>query len=414
MPTPITRHPDLLDYRAEFPLLARSTYLNTCSLGARSERSRHRLDRFLDEWDSLGARAWYRLWLGELDALRADFGTLVGVPGREISLAPSVSAALAVVASALDPVHRGDPAALGRLREAGVPVGSRGRTRIVTTALDFPTIGHQWLAREPLGVEVVVVPTHDGLTVRMEDIAAAVDERTALLAIGHVFFTSGAVNDLGALARMCRERGALLLVDAYQATGIVPTDLLADDVDIYVSGTLKWLHGGPGTAFLRVRPGLWDALVPTTTGWFSSARQFDFDVSHLDLADDGRRYELGTPSVPSAVIARGGTELVLEIGVERLAERTGDLGDLLIGLADAAGLEVRAVRDQRRRGGIVAVAAPDPSAVVRALADDDGIIVDFRPGIVRCSPAFYNTEEEVGRLVDRLAAGIGAAEPSVS
>lgn len=414
MPTPITRHPDLLDYRAEFPLLARSTYLNTCSLGARSERSRHRLDRFLDEWDSLGARAWYRLWLGELDALRADFGTLVGVPGHEISLAPSVSAALAVVASALDPVHRGDPAALGRLREAGVPVGSRGRTRIVTTALDFPTIGHQWLAREPLGVEVVVVPTHDGLTVRMEDIAAAVDERTALLAIGHVFFTSGAVNDLGALARMCRERGALLLVDAYQATGIVATDLRADDVDIYVSGTLKWLHGGPGTAFLRVRPGLWDALVPTTTGWFSSARQFDFDVSHLDLADDGRRYELGTPSVPSAVIARGGTELVLEIGVQRLAERTGDLGDLLIGLADAVGLDVRAVRDQRQRGGIVAVAAPDPSAVVRALADDDGIIVDFRPGIVRCSPAFYNTEEEVGRLVDRLAAGIGTAEPSVS
>jgi len=310
MSAPLIRHPELLDYRAEFPLLARSTYLNTCSLGARSERSRRRLDRFLDEWDSLGARAWYRLWLGELDGLRADFGSLVGVPGHEISLAPSVSAALAVVASALDPVHRGDPATMGRLREAGVPVGSEGRTRVVTTALDFPTLGHQWLARAPLGVELVVVPSRDGLTVGIEDIAAAIDERTALVAIGHVFFTSGALNDLAELADLCRERGALFLVDAYQATGIVPTDLAANDVDIYVSGTLKWLHGGPGTAFLRVRPGLWDALVPTTTGWFSSARQFDFDVSSLDLAADGRRYELGTPSIPSAVIARGGTCLL--------------------------------------------------------------------------------------------------------
>lgn len=412
MPSTNVRHPELLAYRSEFPLLDASVYLNTCSLGARSERSRRRLETFLADWDELGARAWYGRWLGELDGLRDDFGAIIGVAAEEISLAPNVSSTLSVIASALDPIHRGDRAGLDRLAAAGVNAGDAPRTRVVTTALDFPTIGHQWLARAPLGVELIVVPSSDGLTVGLDDLVEAIDDRTALVAIGHVFFSTGAVNDLAALARLCHERGALLLVDAYQATGIIPTDLAADEVDIYVSGTLKWLFGGPGTAFLRVRPALREALVPTTTGWFSSARQFAFAVDELEFAADGRRYELGTPSIPSAAIARGGTELVREIGVVRLGERTRDLGQLLIGLADEAGLEVRAVRDADRRGGIVPIAFADPKPVVDALAAES-IIVDFRPGIVRCSPAFYNTEDEVRLLVERLAAHVTRVSPAV-
>jgi selenocysteine lyase/cysteine desulfurase len=411
--SPAVRHADLLRHRDEFPLVGASVYLNTCSLGARTERSRRRLDAFLGDWDELGARAWYKRWLGELDALRDDVGALIGVPGAEVTLAPNVSTALAVVASALDPIHRGDPAALELLAVAGVAAGTGPRTRVVTTALDFPTIGHQWLAREPLGVELVVVPTPDGLTIPLEAFAEAIDERTALVATGHVYFTTGALNPLRPLADLCHERGALLLVDAYQATGIVPTDMAADGVDVYVSGTLKWLFGGPGMAFAWVRPALHEALRPTTTGWFSSARQFAFAVDELLLASDGRRYELGTPSVPSAAIARGGLELVREIGVERLGERTRDLGDLLIGLADDAGLSVRGVRSAAARGGIVSIAVADPKPVVDALADD-GIIVDFRPGVVRCSPAFYNTEDEVRLLVDRLAALVPVLDRPVS
>ena len=413
MPLPDARHPELLAHRSEFPLLDASVYLNTCSLGARAERSRRRLEAFLADWDELGARAWYRRWLGELDGLRADFGAIVGVAGDEISLAPNVSTALTIVASALDPIHRGDRDALERLQAAGVASGSAPRPRVVTTALDFPTIGHQWLARASLGVELVVVPSADGLTVGLDAFAAAIDERTALVATGHVYYTTGATNDTEALGRLCHERGALLLVDAYQATGLLPTDLGASEVDIYVSGALKWLFGGPGMAFLRVRPELRDALRPTTTGWFSSARQFSFAVDELELAPDGRRYELGTPSVPSAVIARGGAELVREIGVERLGERTRDLGQLLIGLADAAGLAVRAVRDPDRRGGIVPIAVDDPKPVVDALAAE-GIIVDYRPGIVRCSPAFYNTEDEVRLLVERLVAHVPGVAGAVS
>jgi kynureninase len=387
------RGSELLRYRDDFPLLANATYLNTCSLGALSSRSRAALDRHLDAWDRLGARAWYGEWLAELDALRDDFGWAIGRPGREIALAPNVSVALASVASALDPLHRS------------------GRNRVVTTALDFPTLGHQWLARAPLGVEVVVVPSPDGLTVPLDALAAAIDERTALVATGHVYFTTGAAQDIAGLAALARERGARVLIDAYQATGLIPTDVLASGVDFYVSGTLKWLFGGSGTAFLWVRPDVADELAPTTTGWFSSARQFAFDVAALEFASGGRKFEMGTPSLPSAFIARGGMAIVREIGIEALHARTVDLGTLAIRAGEAAGLEMRAERDEGRRGGIVAVVVSDPKPVVDALAAR-GMIVDFRPGIIRLSPAFYNTEDEVLAVIDAIADLTTASPPT--
>jgi kynureninase len=369
---------DWAAYRAEFPTLSRTTFLNTCSLGALSQRSRAAVGAFLDLWEEYGASAWYRTWLGEAAALRASFERLVGAPSGSVALAPSVGVALGVVASCYDYAQR---------------------NRVITTALDFPTIPHQWLVRPD--VEVVLLPSDDGIGVPLERYAAAIDERTALVATAHVYFTTGVRADLRALADACHARGALLLVDAYQATGIVPTDVAADGVDAYVSGTLKWLFGGPGMAFAWVRPALRNALRPTTTGWFSSARQFAFDVEHLEYAADGRQYELGTPSVPSAAIARGGMDLVREIGIDRLGERTRDLGDLCIHLAEAAGLAVATLHDAEWRGGVIPIRVADPRPVVEALAAER-IIVDYRPGIVRCSPAFYTAEDEVRLLVDRL------------
>jgi selenocysteine lyase/cysteine desulfurase len=395
------RHAELERYRAEFPLLGRVTYLNTCSLGALSTRSRERLGEFLEQWDRLGARAWYGPWLEELERLREDYGWTIGRSGSEIALASSISAALASLASALDPIHRGDAAALDRLAGAGLPVGRSPRPRVVTSELDFPTVGHQWLARGPLGVDLVIVRSPDGLTVPVESFAEVIDERTAAVVTGHAYFTTGWVQDVEALGRLAHERGALLVLDAYQATGLVPTDLSSGAVDAYASGTLKWLFGGTGNAFLWVRPAIREALDPTTTGWFSSARQFEFDVASLDFSPIGRKFEMGTPSLPSAFIARGGMSLVREIGIPTLQERTLDLGDLLIAVATDAGLPVRPV-PRERRTGIVTIAAGDPHPIVDGLAERE-IIVDHRPGIVRLSPAFYNTEDEIRAVVGALA-----------
>lgn len=403
------RGEQLLRYRDEFPLLTTSRYLNSCSLGALPRRGRAKLEEFLGQWDRLGASAWYGHWMDELAALRDDFGWVIGRPGSEIALAPNVSVALASFASALDPIHRGDRDACGRLGDVlGWSPDSQPRTRVITTALDFPTVGHQWLARAAMGVELVVLPSKDGLSVPLAAFAEAVDERTALVVTGHVYFTTGAVQDLPSLAAICHERGALLVADAYQATGLIPTDAGALGVDAYVSGTLKWLFGGPGNAFLWLRPEIREALAPTTTGWFSSARQFDFDVGSLDFADDARKFEMGTPALPSAFLARGGMSLVREVGIERLHERTIDLGSLVIRQAEAAGLRVRAVRDAAWRGGIVGIETPEPRAVVAALGAE-GIIVDARPGVVRISPAFYNTESEVAETVAAIARTVPAS-----
>jgi kynureninase len=404
------RHPELLAYRDEFPLLSACTYLNTCSLGARSRRSDDALRAVLDQWDRLGARAWYKHWLEELSGLREELGWTIEALASEIALASSVSAALAVVGSLLEPIHRGQQERLPGLLGAFPEIGTRPRDRVVTTALDFPTVGHQWLAKAALGVELEVVPSPDGLTVPVEAIAEVIDERTALVATAQVYFTSGAVQDLPGLARVCHERGAFLLADGYQATGLLPRRIADLGVDFYVSGTLKWLFGGPGTAFLWVDPRWWlDDLQPTTTGWFSQERQFDFDVSSLGFAADARRFELGTPSIPSAAIARGGLQVVREIGIQRLHERTADLGALTVELAREAGLRVREVPGER--AGIVTVAVAEPKPVVDALAES-GVIVDFRPGIVRLSPAFYNSEEEVRQSVEALAELVPAGERS--
>src|SRR5918999_1421637 len=189
--------------------------------------------------------------------------------GSARALAPNVSTALASVASTLEPLHRGDEQMMGDLREGtDLPDEPTGllRTRVVTTALDFPTLGHQWLARRPLGIEVIVLPSPDGLTVPLDAFDEAIDERTALVATAHVYFTTGAIQDVAGVARLAHDRGALLLVDAYQATGLIPTDVSELGVDFYVSGTLKWLFGGPRMAFLLVRPELRRVLSPTTTG----------------------------------------------------------------------------------------------------------------------------------------------------
>ena len=401
------RHPDLLRHRSEFPLLERSTYLNTCSLGALSGRSRARLDRFLGQWDELGARAWYRHWLDELQGLRDDFGWAVGRPGDEIALAPNVSVGLATIASALDPIHRGDADALVRLREAGLPVGGHARPRVITTALDFPTVGHQWLARAPLGVEVVVLPSADGLTVPLEAFEEAIDERTALVATAQVYFTTGAIQDVGALAAIAHERGALLLVDAYQATGLVPAHLERGlpeaSPEMLVSGSLKWLFGGPGSAFVWVRP----------------------ELHERPAADDERLVRERAPvrvrrAAPRLRAGRSRLRAGDAVCAERRhrprrnRDRPRDRGRADARTdhrprraGDPAGRRGRArgARGPRRRagaGGIVPIAVREPKRIVDALAERR-IIVDYRPGIVRLSPAFYNTDDEVAEAIDAIA-----------
>jgi selenocysteine lyase/cysteine desulfurase len=377
-------HP-LAWYRSEFPIFRDRIYLNTCSLGALGDRARRKVAEFLDVWQARGAAAWYDVWWEALSELRARYGRLIGAQPADIALAPSVSVAVATAASALDYAKR---------------------PRIVVTALDFPTVVYQWLAKRPQGVEVVVVESPDGVSVPVEAIARAVDDRTALVATSHVYFTSGAIQDIAAIAEVAHRKGALCLVDAYQAVGQVPVDARAAGVDFLIAGGLKWLLGGTGIVFLYVRDGLARQLVPTVAGWFGHRDQFAFDPLVLEFHDDARRFELGTPALAAVYTQLGGLEYIEELGVPAIRRVTAGLTEDLVARARAAGLAPKVAATPQTRSAIVMLPAVDPAGAVRHLAAG-GIVADARPGHVRLSPFFYNVQDDHVAALERLASHRG-------
>lgn len=368
-------------YRDEFPILQDRVYLNSNSLGALSRRSLQARRSFERDWNELGAAAWNDRWLGRLEEVRAAFARTVGAGPESVALVPSISAGLTAVAGALD---------------------FDERNRVVVSELDFPTLTYQFLSRRRRGVEVKVVESPDGLEVPLEAWEEAVDGRTALVATSHVFFTTGAVQDAAAIADIAHGAGALFLLDAYQSHGQIPLEAADLGADFLLSGALKWLMGGPGLAFVRVRPELTRSLEPTTLSWFGVQGQFDFDPRAATPREDARRFEMGTPAVGAAFTASGGLEIVEEIGVGTIRRRNAMLAGDLMERLRGIGVESRVAPDPGRRSAIVPARHPDPEGAVEHLADL-GIIVDSRPGLVRFSPHFYNTLEDNARAVEALA-----------
>lgn len=371
--------PDFELLRDEFPILGRKTYLNSCSLGALSRRSEAYLGEFVERWHDMGASAWYRHWLGRVEDLRGRVSTFLGTTPRELALLPSTSTALAAVTES---------------------IRTEGRNRVVCTELDFPTLAYQWAVKPE--IEMVVLKSPDGIRIDPEQFAEAVDDRTLFLATSHVFFATGYEQDLEALADIARRSGAYSLIDGYQGAGQTDLTLPATGVDFYTTGPLKWLLGGPGLAYLYVRDALVEELEPRLTSWFATKRQFDFDLGGFEYHDDARRFELGTPALPTVHTALGGQEIIDEVGLPAILERNGELTDHLIDAAEAAGMSLT-LADPDHRTFILMIQHDDPSGAVKHLAEE-GIIVDYRPGHVRVSPHFYNTTDELDRCIEVLAA----------
>ena len=369
---------DWSPWRDEFPVFRTKTYLNTCSLGPLARRVRASVDRFLDEWETRGAAAWYDRWIDALDGVRGEVAHVIGAAKEEIALAPSVSVALSALASSID---------------------YRQRSKVVLSDIEFPTLGHQWLVKPD--VETTFVPSVDRVTVPPERFEEALDERTALVATSHVYYASGAIQDIARVARAAHGNGSKVVIDAYHATGQLSTDVHASGIDAYVTGGLKWLLGGTGIAFLYVRRDLIHELEPRIAGWFGNARQWEFSPQAFEFHGDARRFELGTPAMAAVYAASAGLDLVLELGVDRLRARQTELVNDLFDRATDAGLDVKTPPSPDERAGIVMVRRDEPSRDVRALAEA-GIVVDSRHDRVRISPYFYNTPEDHERVVEAL------------
>ena len=374
---------DWAAWRAEFPGLEKRTYLNTVSLGQLSRRSRAAVNTFLDLWTELGASAWYAHWLDEVTATRAEFARLVGASEDEIAILPNVSTGLGAISSSID---------------------FSTRSKVVCCELDFPTLTYHWLAKQE--VETVILDAVDAVHIPIGTFESAIDSQTALIATSRVYFTTGYIQDVKALAEIAHRNGALLLIDDYQGTGQVPIDVKAAGVDILITGGLKWLIGGPGIAYMYVNRDRILELQPSITGWFSHAHQFNFDPHRLEFHQDARRFEAGTPAVSAVYAGNAGLQIINEIGADNLRQRTAELNQDLVARLRERGFKLRIPDDPERQAGMTIVEADDPIGITRALAQRK-IVVDKRPGAVRISPYFYNNEQENEAVVEAMREIVG-------
>ncbi|MGD2121801.1 MAG: aminotransferase class V-fold PLP-dependent enzyme [Gemmatimonadota bacterium] len=367
--------------RTEFPILKTHTYLNSCSLGALSHRADAYLDDFRQRWHSMGASAWYEHWMGHLALLRSKVEAFLGGDEGSVALVPSTSAALSSVAESVYKAMAG------------------GRNRVVCSELDFPTLGYQWAVKPD--IEMVILPSPDGVRMDPEQFVEAVDERTLFLATSHAFFTTGFVQDIQQLAGIAHEAGAYCFIDGYHGAGQVVFSVADSEVDFYTTGPLKWLCGGPGLAYLYVRPDSIKTLDPRIVGWFGAKNAFEFNIREFTPHEDAKQFEMGTPALPTVHTAIGGQEIIDEVGIEAIAAKNRKLTDFLVAGCADAGFSLTASADPERRSAIVMIQHQDPAGAVAHLAGL-GIIVDHRPGHVRVSPHFYNTEEEIAFLLGAL------------
>jgi selenocysteine lyase/cysteine desulfurase len=368
--------------RARFPIFEHTTYVNSCSQGALSVDVRDAYEAYLDGWDEHGAE--WEHWVERAEAARFAFARLIGAQADEVAVTTSVSQGVSGIVSAL-PLER-----------------DRRRRRIVITELEFPTVGQIAHAQELRGAEVVHVrPGPDG-TIPLERFAEAIDECTALVCCTVVSYRTGTRLDVAEVARIAQERGALVLADAYQAAGSVPLDVSELGVDFLTAGTVKYLLASAGLGFLWCRPGLATSLLPTQTGWFADEDIFQMDISDYSPHASARRFDSGTPPVPSIYAGLAGMAIVEQAGVPAIEAHVRALNRQLLAGLDELGATVATPRPEEQRGALVCVVSSDVDALVRELAADR-IVTSSRDRNLRLSLHLYNVDEDVDRVLESLA-----------
>lgn len=369
----------LLSFRGEFPILERTTYLASNTLGAMPGTVPDRLAEYVDLWAERGVRAWRDAWWELPERVGNEIAPLLGAGTAEIVMQPNVTIAQATVLSAF--------------------TYAAPRNRIVMTELDFPSVRYVYdtLATR-LGAEIVVVPSDDGITIDEDRIIAAIDERTALVCLSHVLFRSAYIVDLDRIVAHAHRMGARVSADAFHSVGVIPVDVKASGVDFMTGGVLKWLCGGPGGCFLYVADAVREALEPSLTGWNAHARPFDF-APEMEWANHIYRWQSGTPVIPALYAAIEGPRIVRRAGIQAIRAKSLRQTAHLEALANARGYPITAPRDPARRGGTIAFAVPHAYEVSQYLLQRD-IIIDYRPQAgIRVAPHFYNRDDELDAVV---------------
>jgi len=374
----------LLQWRDEFPILEKCNYLISNSLGAMPRGVYDSLKHFADTWAEHGVSAWGIEWF-ELNGKVGDkIAPLMGAPAGSVLVHQNASIANSILFSALD-------------------FSDTHRNKVVITDMDFPSdiyVLRRWL---PEHMEIHTVRTHDGISIDPDELLVAIDERTRLVSVSHVLFRSAYILPAQNIVEKAHSVGAQVVFNGYHSIGVIPVDVTTMQVDFYIGGVLKWLCGGPGGVFMYVRPDLLTTLEPQVTGWFAHKRPFAFEVDTFELRDDAYRLMNGTPGIASLHSIQPGIDIINQVGVDRIREKSVRQTSLLIALADQYGYEVVSPRDSALRGGTVTLNPPESYAVSRELLARN-IKIDYRANAgIRIAPHFYTTDEEVRQAVTTIA-----------
>jgi kynureninase len=380
----------LLTYRDEFPILSTCTYLISNSLGAMPRGVYDKLREYADTWATLGVRAWASpfegnpTWWDLKGAVGDKIAPLVGAPVGSVLVHENASIANNILIGALD-------------------FGDTHRNKVVMSDQDFPSDVYSVTRSLPPHMEVQFVRSHDGITLDTDELLEAIDERTRLVSLSHVLFKSAYITPVIAIVEKAHKVGAQVLLNGYHSIGIIPVDVSALNVDFYVGGTLKWMCGGPGGAFMYVRPDLLPTITPKITGWFAHKRPFTFDVENFDLREDSYRLANGTPAIAALYAIQPGVEIISKVGVEAIRENSIRQTSMLIELANKAGYQINTPKQAELRAGTVTLNMQAAYEVSRALLARN-VVIDFREGAgIRIAPHFYNTDDEVRLVMDAIA-----------
>jgi kynureninase len=373
---------DLLKWRAEFPILERTTYLISNSLGAMPRAVYDRVRDYAEAWNTRGVRAWEEKWWNLASEVGDEIGGLLGANPGDVSLHQNVTLTQAVIASCFD--------------------FSSPRNKVVMVDGEFPSILYFYQEQQRRGAKVEIVKSEDGIRVPLEKLIAAIDERTLLVPISDVLFRSACIQDARAIVERAHRVGAQVILDCFQALGTVPLNVRELETDFAVGGVLKWLCGGPGVAYLYVRSDLRSKLQPALTGWIAHKRPFNFESGPIDRSEDAYRFMNGTPQVPALYACRPGMDIIRQAGVEQIRAKSIRQTQRIVDAALSRGWRVNTPHAAAERGGTVSVDCPHPAGVTRELLARD-ILVDYRPQAgIRLSPHFYNRDEEIDFAIAQI------------
>lgn len=373
---------DLLKWRSEFPILEKTVYLISHSLGAMPKATYDQLHEYADAWATRGVRAWAEGWWDMPVKLGDELAQIIGADPGTVVMHQNVSICQSLILSCFEPTPQ--------------------RNKIVYSELNFPSVMYVYEAHARDGkLRIEIVKSDDGITVPLERMLAAIDETTLLVPFSHVLFKSAFLQDAKAIIDRAHEVGAMVVLDTYQSAGTVPFSVKELNADFATGGSVKWLCGGPGAGYLYVRPDLQAKLEPKTTGWMAHEAPFSFDTK-LRYASNISRFLHGSPAIPALYAARSGYRIINEIGVDKIRAKSMRQTEHLINLAEEAGFHVTSPKNSAQRAGTVTVAHEHAAAIAKELIRRD-FIIDYRPGAgVRISPHFYTKDEELELVIEEM------------